>query len=53
MIKSKIDDIAELMGDTMAGLSAVYEDGELVYKGCLYDEAQQLKELNAVTTVAC
>lgn len=52
MIKSKIDDIAELTGDTMAGLSAVYENGELVYKGCLYEEAQQLKELNAVTAVA-
>ena len=51
MIKSKIDDIAELMGDTMAGLSAVYENGELVYQGCLYDEAQKLKNLDAIITV--
>ena len=27
----------------LAGLSAVYENGELVYKGCMYDIAQQLK----------
>ena len=27
----------------MAGLSAVYENGELVYKGCMYDVAQRLK----------
>lgn len=30
-------------GEKMAGLSAVYENGELVYKGCMYDVAQQLK----------
>ena len=35
----------------MASLSAVYENGELVYKGFAYDEAQQLKELNAIITV--
>ena len=35
----------------MASLSAVYENGELVYKGFAYEEAQQLKELNAITTV--
>jgi len=34
-----------------AGLSAVYENGELVYKGCLYDEAQKLKNPDAITTV--
>ena len=28
---------------TMSGLSAVYENGELVYKGCMYDVAQRLK----------
>jgi hypothetical protein len=27
----------------LAGLSAVYENGELVYKGCKYDQAQQMK----------
>ena len=52
LIQSKIDDMAELMGDTMAGLSAVYEDGELVYKGQLYEEAQRLKNADAITTVA-
>ena len=36
----------------MTGLSAVYENGELVYQGCLYDEAQELKNPNAITTVA-
>lgn len=36
----------------MSGLSAVYENGELVYQGCKYDEAQQLKNLDAITTVA-
>ena len=36
----------------MAGLSAVYENGELVYKGCLYEEAQRLKDSSAITTVA-
>ena len=36
----------------MAGLSAVYENGELVYQGCLYDEAQELKVHTAITTVA-
>ncbi len=36
----------------MSGLSAVYENGELVYKGCKYDEAQELKQLNAITTIA-
>ncbi len=35
----------------MSGLSAVYENGELVYKGCKYDEAQQLKNPDAITTV--
>ena len=30
-------------GVSMAGLTAVYENGELVYQGCLYDEAQELK----------
>ena len=35
----------------MSGLSAVYENGELVYMGCKYDEAQELKQLNAITTV--
>jgi hypothetical protein len=39
-------------GWPMAGLSAVYENGELVYNGCLYDEAQQLKNYTAITTVA-
>ncbi len=38
-------------GNPMAGLSAVYENGELVYKGCLYDEAQKLKNPDAITTV--
>lgn len=36
----------------MSGLSAVYENGELVYQGCKYDEAQQLKNPDAITTVA-
>ena len=37
----------------MASLSAVYENGELVYKGRAYDEAQQLKEeFNAITNIA-
>ena len=37
----------------MASLSAVYENGELVYKGFAYDEAQQLKEeFNAITNIA-
>ena len=41
------------IGDKMAGLSAVYENGELVYKGCMYDVAQQLKdEFNAITTIS-
>lgn len=35
----------------MSSLSAVYENGELVYQGCGYDEAQELKNLNAITTV--
>ena len=35
----------------MASLSAVYENGELVYKGFAYEEAQQLKENNAITTI--
>ena len=30
-------------GEKMSGLSAVYENGELVYKGCMYDVAQRLK----------
>ena len=38
--------------NSMSGLSAVYENGELVYKGCKYDEAQELKQLNAITTVS-
>ena len=33
----------DAMGWPMAGLSAVYENGELVYKGCMYDAAQQLR----------
>ena len=36
----------------MSSLSAVYENGELVYQGCGYDEAQELKNPNAITTVA-
>ena len=28
----------------MAGLAAVYENGELVYKGCKYNRAQSLKK---------
>lgn len=35
----------------MSGLSAVYENGELVYQGCKYDEAQELKNPDAITTV--
>lgn len=42
----------DAMGWRMAGLSAVYENGELVYQGCLYDEAQELKVHTAITTVA-
>ena len=38
--------------NSMSGLSAVYENGELVYKGCKYDEAQQLKNPDAITTVS-
>ena len=38
--------------DPMAGLSAVYENGELVYKGCAYDEAQELKDPDAISTIA-
>lgn len=30
-------------GYRMSGLSAVYENGELVYQGCMFDIAQQLK----------
>ncbi len=33
--------------DGNAGLSAVYENGELVYKGCMYDVAQRLKHKKA------
>ena len=33
----------DMDGHRMSGLSAVYENGELVYQGCLYDEAQELK----------
>ena len=51
-IKSKVDDIAELMGDTMVGLSAVYENGQLVYKGQLYEEAQKLKSFDPIDAVA-
>ena len=36
----------------MSSLSAVYENGELVYQGCGYDEAQELKNFDAITTVA-
>ena len=36
----------------MSGLSAVYENGELVYMGCKYDEAQELKQPDAITTIA-
>ena len=36
----------------MSGLSAVYENGELVYKGCKYDEAQELKVPDAIITIA-
>lgn len=36
----------------MSGLSAVYENGELVYKGCKYDEAQELKQPDAITTIS-
>ena len=39
-------------GEKMAGLSAVYENGELVYKGCMYDVAQRIKQFAAVTTIA-
>ena len=35
----------------MSSLSAVYENGELVYKGFAYDEAQNLKNPEAITTV--
>ena len=35
----------------MSSLSAVYEDGELVYKGNAYDEAQELKNPQAITTI--
>lgn len=37
--------------NAMASLSAVYENGELVYKGCGYDKAQELKNHTAITTV--
>jgi len=40
------------MGWKLSGLSAVYENGVLVYNGCLYDEAQQLKNYTAISTVA-
>ena len=36
----------------MSALSAVYEDGELVYKGNAYDEAQGMKNPAAITTIA-
>ena len=36
----------------MSSLSAVYEDGELVYKGNAYDEAQGMKNPAAITTIA-
>ena len=35
----------------MSSLSAVYEDGELVYKGNAYDDAQELKNPQAITTI--
>ena len=38
--------------NSMSGLSAVYENGELVYKGCKYDEAQELKQPDAITTIS-
>ncbi len=47
---SNVPDVSA--GQIFSGLSAVYEDGELVYKGCLYDEAQLLKEPDAITTIA-
>ncbi|MBR5086619.1 MAG: hypothetical protein IKX31_06405 [Muribaculaceae bacterium] len=36
----------------MASLSAVYENGELVYKGNAYDQALQLKDPEAISTIA-
>ena len=36
----------------MSSLSAVYENGELVYQGCGYDEAQELKQPDAITTIS-
>ena len=38
-------------GEYLAGLSAVYENGDLVYKGCLYDISQQLKNPQSITIV--
>ena len=38
--------------NSMSGLSAVYENGELVYMGCKYDEAQELKQPDAITTIS-
>lgn len=36
----------------MSSLSAVYENGELVYKGNAYDQALQLKDPEAISTIA-
>ena len=35
----------------MSSLSAVYEEGELVYKGNAYDQAQEMKNPDAITIV--
>ena len=40
------------VGQTFAALSAVYENGELVYKGCAYDKVQEFKALAAIDAVA-
>ena len=39
-------------GEYLAGLSAVYENGELVYEGCLYEISKQLKNPQAITTIS-
>lgn len=36
----------------MSSLSAVYEEGELVYKGNAYNQAQELKNPDAITTIS-
>lgn len=38
-------------GNPMAGLSAVYENDNRVYKGCLYDFAKHLKDPSAITAI--